>query len=122
MRAWKLIALMAVLTAVTAGCRGAVTMSQMACPVLPASGLLFADMCGPLTVDYNGTPVAARSGEASTLYVYDPVITGLDIAWSDASIAAAAAQGRLSRVHYADYRLFQILGVFGRFTVIAYGE
>jgi len=43
-------------------------------------------------------------------------------AWRDASIEAAAAEGGISTVHYADYDWLQVLTVFGQFTVIAHGD
>ncbi|MHC4789028.1 MAG: TRL domain-containing protein [Planctomycetota bacterium] len=34
----------------------------------------------------------------------------------------AARNGGLTKVHYADYEILEILGIFGQFTVRAYGE
>jgi hypothetical protein len=91
-------------------------------PVAPPRGLLFTDVRGPLTPDPLGTRVSEKSGEASTLYVRDILITGQDIAWDDCSIEKAARSGGLTKVHYADYEALAVLGVFGKFTVRAYGE
>jgi len=63
-----------------------------------------------------------KKGTASTFYVRDPIFTGADLSWDDASIAAAAENGKLHSVYSADYEVIQILGVFGKFTVTAYGE
>lgn len=90
--------------------------------VKPPVGVLFTQYSAPLTAEPNGAPVGAKVGIASTLYVRDPLITGFDVAWDDASIEAAAEQGGLSEVFYADYEVTQALGVFGRFTTRAYGR
>jgi hypothetical protein len=40
----------------------------------------------------------------------------------DASIEAAARQGGLDEVAYADYEMMNVLGVYSEFTVHAYGK
>lgn len=48
-------------------------------------------------------------------------ILGL-IATGDASIDAAMAQGKITKIHHVDYRLNTVLGLFSTYTVIVYGE
>ncbi len=91
-------------------------------PVRPPAYALFSKVRAPLTVPVQGTPSGGRVGAASTVYFRDPFFTGLDFAWDEASIAAAAREGNLSTVHYADYEILQVLGIFGRFTIRAHGE
>ncbi len=88
----------------------------------PPEGILFTQVKGPLQVNFDSTPVGSRKGTASALYVYDPIVTGLSLAWGDASIAAAARNGRLKQVNHVDYGRLSILFVFTRLTVEAYGE
>jgi hypothetical protein len=91
-------------------------------PVRPPGGALYTHYRAPLTPDVAGVKVAARSGTASTMFVRDPLITGQAFAWQDASIEAAAEEGGLTSVHYADYEILAVLGIFGEFTVTAHGE
>lgn len=91
-------------------------------PVKPPVGVLYTSYRAPLTADVRSVPVSARRGTASTLYVREPFVTGQGFAWEEAGIATAARQGGLTRVHYADYEMLIVLGVFGRFTVHVYGE
>ncbi len=91
-------------------------------PVEPPPGLLFTHYRAPLTADVAGVPTGGKTGTASTLYVRDPIITGMGIAWADASIEAAAAEGDITKIHYADYEVLSVLGVFGQFTVRVHGE
>ncbi len=90
-------------------------------PVMAPQGVLFSRTRMPLTVNYGDTPVCRDSGSATSCYLYEPV-TGLTFAWNSCSIEAAARAGGLSSVHYADYELMHVLGVFGRVTVTAYGD
>ena len=46
----------------------------------------------------------------------------MNFAWGEADARAAAAQGNLKSVEYADYELLSIFGVFGKFTVTTYGN
>jgi hypothetical protein len=91
-------------------------------PVVPPQGFLATSISAPLTPEIADVPVSDRRGSASTLFIRDIFFTGGGIALEDASIQAAARNGNLSKVHYADYELLTVLGVFGEFTVHAYGE
>lgn len=101
------------------GCGGGVLWRV---PVNPPRGLLFTTYKAPLTAEMDRTPAEGRVGTASTLYVRDPIFTGIDLAWQDASINAAAQEAGISEIYYADFEVLQILGVFGRFTTRVYGE
>ena len=94
-------------------------------PVSPPGGLLFSHYKAPLTVDFDKTKVCDKVGHASTFYLKIPYVSSfvdLSFAWNRCDIDAAAKQGGLGTVHYADYEVFTVLDVFGRFTVHAYGE
>lgn len=91
-------------------------------PVQPPRGALFTHYEAPLTAEISGVSVSDKSGEASTMYVRDILFTGSSFAWDDASVKTAKENGNLSEVLYADYEIFEILGVFGQFKVKVYGR
>ncbi len=105
----------AALLAVAAGC------ALPRVPVAPPPALLFAQYKAPLTPDLHDTPVGSKRGIAKTFFVFEPFL-GTMWAWEDASIKTAAANGRISKIYYADYEAFTVLNIFGRFTVVAYGD
>jgi len=90
-------------------------------PVKPPNGILVTAVKAPLSTDFDSTPVSSAQGKATTFYVRDPLITGMDFAWGNADLDAAMRDGDLSRVEYADYRITQVLLIFGMFTVYANG-
>jgi len=95
---------------------------SMRAPVQPPTGLLFTSYKAPLSVNYDATQVCEKHGEASTLCVRDVFITGLTVAWDKAGLDDAARAGGLTTIEYADYEYLSVLGVFGKFKVIAYGR
>jgi hypothetical protein len=90
-------------------------------PFMPPPGILVTAYKAPLTTNYDGTAKVANEGRASSYFVRDILLTGQTIAWDDCSIEAAAQNGALRQVAYADYEYFQVLGIFGKMTVIAHG-
>ncbi|MHC5034149.1 MAG: TRL domain-containing protein [Planctomycetota bacterium] len=118
MRATRCLPVLLAVVFLCAGC-GAL---RWQAAVKPPIGVLVTQYRAPLTANVAHVPVCQKMGKVSTLYVWDVLITGQDLAWDDASIDAAARQGGLSKVHYADYELMSVFGVFGQFTVRAYGE
>ncbi len=93
------------------GCAG-----YYAAPVVPGHGMLFAQVDAPLSLNYDQTPITEKRGEATA-----ENILGL-IAIGDASIQKAAHNGGITKVHYADYRFENILGIYAKFTTVAYGQ
>lgn len=94
-------------------------------PVKPPPGFIYQDLSAPLSVNYGATKVQpTKTGTASTRFIslwplFGPVVSfGLD----DASIETAARNGGIKQVTYADYKMFNVLGVFSEFTVIAHGD
>jgi hypothetical protein len=94
----------------------------MDAPVRPPIGLAFANQRAPLTLDFDETRLGSKHATASVLYVYEPLLTSISLAWGDASLAAAAANGGISKIHYVDYEVLNVLGVFVQFTVHVYGD
>jgi hypothetical protein len=90
-------------------------------PVRPPVGFLVTSVDAPLTVDFTDNTVALRSGRASTFFFMEPFF-GTTYAWGDASINAAVKRGGLKQLSFADYHMVHFLGIFGQFTVTAWGE
>jgi len=91
-------------------------------PVRPPTGAFISTFKAPLSVDFSNTPVCTKQGTASTYYFFNPFFPPIDFAWGEADAKAAAAQGNLKNVEYADFELLTIFGIFGKFTVTAYGN
>jgi len=109
---WLLgVAGLAVLCLVLSGCAG-----FYVTPVQPGIGILFTEVEAPLDPTVDPTVIVQKRGEAMASNVLGWVVTG------DASIAAAARQGGITKVHHADYHYKNILGVYATFTTIVYGE
>lgn len=97
------------------GCLVAPVMPPLA-PVMPPPGMLFTDYKAPLDHNLEGNPIGSRSGTSETMSILSLVALG------DGSVAAAAQNGGLSRVHHADYEYFNVLGIYQRYRTVAYGE
>jgi hypothetical protein len=91
-------------------------------PVQPPGGIIYTKYRAPLTTEVSNVPVVTQHGEATVGYIQDVILTGGSISWDDAAIKEAAQRGGLTTVHYADYEVTSILGIFGTFKVIPYGE
>lgn len=110
----------------TAGC-GTLDCAHMGpfpkTPLLPPQGILFSQFKAPLTLNYHATAVnPGKVGTATTHYValFYPM---LSVSVMDpASVETAARNGGIKNVEYADYEVMQILGIYSRFTITAYGE
>ena len=86
-------------------------------PFSPAQGLFFSNTTAPLSTEYvPGREMALRSGSASVSNVL-----GL-FSFGDCGIRAAAREGKLRTISYADYSNFNILGIYQRTTVTVYGN
>jgi len=103
---------MAVLTATMLSMTGCIH-----APFVPPTGMAFNQFNAPLDVDFQNTDMAGlKQGKAETIS-----ILGL-FAFGDASSKAAAENGQISKIVHADYEYFNILGIFQKTTVIAYGK
>jgi hypothetical protein len=86
-------------------------------PVVPPLGWIYTDIKAPLDIDYNPTNVAQKSGKSESTSILGLIATG------DASTQAAAANGGVTKIDYADYAYFNVVfGVFQRYDTIVYGE
>ena len=93
------------LAAGSLGCIGA--------PIVPPLGLVYTDYDAPLSL--NGD-VGNRRGEASVVAILGLISTG------DGSVRAAARNGNISQVQRVDYEFYNVLGIYQRYTTVAYGN
>ena len=83
-------------------------------PFKPPMGIVSATKA-PLSVEGNWK-LGSKSGEA-----YSTCILGL-YAGGDCSVTAAARDGGLKSVGHVEYKYLNVIGIYQRTTVIAYGE
>ena len=95
---------------------GAVGCGLYSAPVVPPTGWAYSKIKAPLDADYGNTSLGSKTGVAEMQNILGLISTG------DCSIQAAAAQGKLTTIHHADYEYFNVLGVIQKFTVIVYGD
>ncbi|HQQ92319.1 MAG TPA: TRL domain-containing protein [Kiritimatiellia bacterium] len=84
-------------------------------PFAPPMGAVTA-VEAPLSIDHNRSAMASKKGESSAMCILGLVSVG------DASTQAAAQEGGLKTVHFLDYKYFNVLGIYQKTTVMAYGE
>ena len=90
-------------------------------PVKPPLGILYSNYTVPVTTDFDGTPATSpKVGKASSGYILIPLFG--DFAFDDAGIKKAAANGGINKIHYAEHEFYSVLGIFGTFCTIVYGE
>jgi hypothetical protein len=85
-------------------------------PVIPPLGKAYSDVKAPLSINYNPTNVGRKFGKSESISILGLVATG------DASTQAAAANGGISKIDFADYAYYNVLGVYQRYVTIVYGE
>lgn len=106
---------------VTLGCAGVAPRGSAY--VQPPVGLVWGNHVAPLEVDFEATPRGSKVGSARTRYLADPFFTRLPIAaWGDASVEAAAANGGITKIRYADYEILNVLGIYREFEVRVSGD
>ncbi len=75
---------------------------------------------------YTGAQGAIGAGTGDVSYskvgkAMSTSILGL-VATGDASIKTAAANGGITKIKYVDYQVDNILGIYGKYTTIVYGD
>ena len=96
---------------------GALALFDMGCvvaPFEPPSGIV-AYTTAPLSTE-GGFTAGTKRGEASSTSILGLYATG------DCSIGAAVRNGGLKRVDHLDYSYENVLGIWQKVTLIAYGE
>ena len=82
--------------------------------VLP-TGLIYTEVKAPIAVGNEGFAYT-KVGTAKVTSVLGLVATG------DASIKAAMANGKITKVKYVDYDAKNVLGIYGEYTTTVYGD
>ncbi len=78
-------------------------------------GALFTEVQGPMGAG-KASVKCSKVGRAEAQSVLGLVATG------DASIQTAARNGGITKIHYVDWHVQNILGIIGRYTTVVYGE
>ena len=87
-------------------------------PFKPSEGLLYTSYKAPLTVNFDKTKQTDIEGLSSTTHVS---VYCIGFALDDASLQKAMKDGEFEKAVYADYEWMNVLGIFGRLKVHAYG-
>jgi len=90
-------------------------------PVQPPGGLIYTHYKAPLTTNLHSTSRGSKIGVSQASFLREPFF-GTSYAWGDASIQAAAIDGELTQIDYADYEFLQVLGLFSKLTVRVHGD
>ena len=106
MKRMSAIVLVALLAVGVAGCLSA--------PFQPPGGVVSVTKA-PLSTEGN-CDVGSKRGTSSSFSVLGLYASG------DCSIAAAARNGGLKKIGHVDYEYFNVIGIWQKATVIAYGE
>lgn len=88
-------------------------------PVIAAllSGCVYSSVVQPLDRDVQETQIGSKTGRASLHVV------GWLVAWGDAGVDAAAANGDIAVINHLDVeRRLVLFGLYSRITTIAYGD
>lgn len=101
----------------------AVVFVAMACVALTGCVMPLAAVNGHLlTMDVKG-PVAVGDSTAGCEQKGVAEATGIIcFSMGDASIDAAMKDGGITKIHHVDCKVFQVLGLYAKYTTIVYGE
>jgi hypothetical protein len=80
----------------------------------PVNGFIYTDLNAPFAATSNAASTKTGTAECSS-------ILGL-VATGDCSIAAAARNGQITKIHHVDHDAFSVLGIYAKFTTKVYGE
>ena len=99
------------------------TCRKMAAVALAAALLFFGSGCvymhvqRPLDTNFSNTPLGSKEGRSNAYSVLWLV------AWGDAGTKAAATQGNIKVISYADTEVKSVLlGMYTRVTTVIYGD
>ena len=81
------------------------------------TGCAYTNIQMPLDKNFNQTDISSKEGTGSThtvLYL---------VSWGDSGAKAAAEQGEITTINYADRQIFSVLfGLYTRLTTVVYGD
>ncbi len=84
------------------------------CATPQPHGVIYTNTVSPITATSNvkGTKI----GKATSTSILGLIATG------DSSIQAAAKNGGITKISHVDYAANSILGIYGQYTTIVYGQ
>jgi len=85
-------------------------------PVVPPQGIAFSETSAPMSTNFSNTDLGTKRGESTST-----AILGL-FSFGDASVQSASQSGNVRVIKHADYKVFNILGVYQTFTTVVYGD
>lgn len=89
--------------------------AALAC--LALSGCIYSNVRVPMSSEFRNTRTVTKSGEATTRSI------AWLVAWGDAGLQKAAANGHLTTLEYADVSLVNVLfGIYMSNTTVVYGN
>jgi hypothetical protein len=96
------------------------TLSRILCLLIVTTGLtgcIYSSVVQPFDRDVQETQIGSKTGRASL-----HVVAWL-VAWGDAGVEAAAANGDIAVINHLDVeRRLVLFGLYSRVTTIAYGD
>ena len=87
-------------------------------------GRLYTNKVIPYSEDFKETPIGSKVCYVDDFKVKEPV-SGYNISaeWMTSSVIEQARQEGISKIYYADLRVFSILmGIYSKKTLIVYGD
>lgn len=95
-------------------------------PLKPPPGFIFTSIKAPLDHSFSKNNVTdakdLKTGVSESQYIMIPLFFNPSIAFGDADVKKAANAGGISNLQYADYEIFNVLGIYIKTTVIARGK
>jgi hypothetical protein len=98
--------------------------SPVEAPVEPPSGGLFAWYSAPVQTNFAETPVGTKVGLAELHFLREP-FSGYRVpvvTLADASVREAASNAFLRKIHYVDYQVLNVLGIYVQVTIRVVGD
>ena len=80
------------------------------------NGLIFTSVKAPVTATSLASTPNTKTGRSSCVNLMGVVAIG------DASIEAASKEAGITRVQHVDHESFSVLGLFGKYTCVVYGD
>jgi len=81
-----------------------------------AMGSIYADYNSTIDTEFNNTDLGSKVGTAEATSILGLVATG------DCSAAAAAKAGGIKVIKHADCKVYNLLGIISKVTMVVYGD
>jgi hypothetical protein len=100
-------------------------------PVIPPLGFIFTKVAAPLDFEFPspGTPTrqdddsGLKKGESNTHFIRIPFVRFRpSVAWERISVAETARAADIQTLHYADYEILIVLGIYAEYRLRVYGR